>query len=141
MSVECPFCGASIIEQVVCPKCRRANYDVGITKYICGSIRDSGNEWFRSIECVEAELATLKELLREAGLAVESLLVMMDRGAKPRKLDDTLMWRENDELARSKALAFLTIPEVAKAMGEVDCPQTVQMILRRIPESPLNSGI
>ena len=100
MSDKCPFCGASIIEQVVCPKCRRANYDVGITKYICGSIRDSANEWFRSIECVEAELARKDELLRVAGEIINTEAPPTNHCAKARKR------------------AFLSHPEVVKTMEE-----------------------
>lgn len=45
--------------------------------------------------------------------ACKALLVMMDRGPKPDKLDAALTWRQNDELARSMADAA-----IAKAEGK-----------------------
>ncbi len=47
-------------------------------------------------------------LLREAREALKALLVMMDRGDKPRKLDETLTWVQNDLKARAMASGALT---------------------------------
>lgn len=44
--------------------------------------------------------------------ALEAVLVMWDRGPCPKKLDEALSWRENDERARAMASAAL-----AKAGG------------------------
>lgn len=35
--------------------------------------------------------------------ACEAMLVVTDKGEKPRKLDEALTWRQNDELARRMA--------------------------------------
>ncbi len=48
----------------------------------------------------EADLTRLVEACR-------GLLTMMNRGPQPRKLDEALTWRENDELARINAKAAL----------------------------------
>lgn len=47
--------------------------------------------------------------------ALKALLVVMDSGAQPRKLDEALTWRQNDEKARAMAIAALS-----KASVEVD---------------------
>jgi hypothetical protein len=50
--------------------------------------------------------------------AVEGLLVMMDYGPKPQKLDAALTWRQNDELARSNALSALADQPAPPAPAE-----------------------
>jgi hypothetical protein len=45
--------------------------------------------------------------------ACKALLVMMDRGDQPRKFDEMLSWRQNDEKAQSMARAA-----IKKAKGE-----------------------
>ena len=46
--------------------------------------------------------------------ACKALLTMMQGGDKPKKLDDALTWRENDEMARTLALTA-----IAKAEEEI----------------------
>lgn len=58
------------------------------------------------IEYLDAQLAAACEQLALAKDAIKALLIMMDR-AKPRKLDEALTWKQNDELAKGKAQAFL----------------------------------
>ena len=43
--------------------------------------------------------------------ACKALLVMMNRGASPRKFNEALSWRENDLKARGMALAAITKAE------------------------------
>lgn len=50
--------------------------------------------------------------------ALKAMLVMMDRGGQPRKLDEALTWRQNDEKARAMATAALAL---------VDAPQTTEV--------------
>lgn len=54
-------------------------------------------------------IAAAPELLE----ALKALLTMMDRGTCPRKFDEALSWRENDEVARSKALTAIAKAEAA----------------------------
>ena len=54
-------------------------------------------------------IAAAQDLLE----ALEAMLVMMDAGPKPKKLDDALTWRQNDEKARGMAAAA-----IKKARGE-----------------------
>ena len=87
-------------DSLVCPFC---NKKVGLAGMFVAHI----------IKCAKTELARKDELLREAERAIRGLLIMMD-SVEPRKLDDALTWRENDELARSNAQAFIATPEVVK---------------------------
>lgn len=69
------------------------------TLYVCQDIcqgHDNGEAHAKLI-------AAAPDLLK----AVQSLLAMMERGAKPKKLNEALTWRENDELARSEAKAAI----------------------------------
>jgi len=45
--------------------------------------------------------------------ACRALLCMLDRGCEPRKIDEALTWRENDEKARKMA-----VDAIRKATGE-----------------------
>ncbi len=66
-----------------------------------------------SLETAEANarlMAAAPDLLE----ALKAMIVMMDRGGQPKKLDDALTWRQNDELARQMA-----DDAVAKATGVV----------------------
>ncbi len=59
----------------------------------------------------EEELAANMHLIAAAPDLLEAckaLLVMMDRGASPRKFNEALSWRENDLKARGMALAAIT---------------------------------
>lgn len=59
--------------------------------------------------------------------ALQALLAMSDRGPCPKKLDEALTWRQNDELAHSKALAALaSAPARARLMlGVVEAARAV----------------
>ncbi len=48
-------------------------------------------------------IAAAPELLE----ALEAMMVMADQGPHPRKLNDALIWKENDELAWSLARAAI----------------------------------
>lgn len=57
----------------------------------------------------KAERATTAERERDEALAaLRAMLTVMDSGSKPRKLDEALTWRENDEKARAMAVAALS---------------------------------
>ncbi len=60
----------------------------------------------------------IAQIIREETAAPEMLealkaaLVMMDRGGEPRKWEESLTWRANDELARK-----MIVEAIAKAKG------------------------
>ncbi len=63
------------------------------------------------IKCRDENHAHLIAAAPELLAACKALLVVMDCGSKPRKLDEALTWRENDELARSIAIAAIAKAE------------------------------
>ena len=56
---------------------------------------------------IDAHTAELREQVAVLVAACNGLLVMMDCGSEPRKLDEALTWRQNDEQARADALAAI----------------------------------
>ncbi len=51
-------------------------------------------------DCRRAEIAAKENEIRSDLLAAcKAMLVVADKGKKPRKLDEALTWRQNDELA------------------------------------------
>lgn len=73
------------------------------------------------LDAMTAQVAVLVD-------ALQALLAMSDRGPCPQKLDEALTWRQNDELAHSKAVSALA-PErarrvvdlIVKARAWADC--------------------
>jgi hypothetical protein len=76
--------------------------------------RDMYEDWEAEREKFIAELSACKERVRELLGACQALLVVMDKGDKPRKLDDALTWRENDE--RAHKLATVAIAKAEQAL-------------------------
>ena len=56
---------------------------------------------------IDAHTAELRSHVAVLVAACNGLLVMMDCGSEPRKLDEALTWRQNDEQARADALAAI----------------------------------
>ena len=57
---------------------------------------------------LQALVVQKDEEIRELVRALQAMVIMSDRGERPRKLDEALTWLQNDELARQlvdKALA------------------------------------
>lgn len=78
----------------------RATNDYGAIAHVCQRI---------DRDCNAHLIAAAPDLYA----ALEALLLMSDRGPQPRKFDEALSWRENDERAKAMAIAAL-----AKARGE-----------------------
>ena len=58
------------------------------------------------------------ELVRELRDACAAMLVMMDRGVRPRKLDEAATWRENDE--RARAMGLNAVARADKALADAE---------------------
>ena len=71
------------------------------------------NGYTRIAENVHARDANLIAAAPDLYAALEALLIMSDSGPQPRKFDEALSWRANDERARAMAIAAL-----ARARGE-----------------------
>ena len=66
-------------------------------------------------EASKAEkLSALREVNADLLAALEAMLIMSDAGGQPRKLDEALTWRENDEKARAMATAAIRKAKGAK---------------------------
>lgn len=63
---------------------------------------------------LQAQLCVARE-------AIQALLTMMARGGPPRKLDDALSWRQNDELAQEMALDALSSSAPCRHEAELKC--------------------
>ena len=98
MEGKCPFCGRGLVQ------------DYGPPRFDCGSVVGSS----RSAACYEAELTTLKELLQRV---VDSFKEISD-GKGPYSRDRLEHASNTIEAMKDVANAFLTIPEVVKAMEE-----------------------
>jgi hypothetical protein len=61
---------------------------------------DAVSFWNKMCEKI-SRVDRLLSIARELVGAGNAMLIMMDRGACPRKLDAALAWRENDEKARA----------------------------------------
>lgn len=64
----------------------------------------------------DARIAELEKALSVCERAIKALLVMMDRGDRPSKLDEALTWTQNDNLAKS--LGRNAVEEIRKALGK-----------------------
>jgi len=81
MTNICPFCGAEIKEYKVCPTCHHATGYFTGTEYTCGTIQnDDDKEWFRSIDCLETELARKDEWRRGATKLLNKWLYLEENG-------------------------------------------------------------
>lgn len=76
-------------------------------------IMEANNEYEMALKESRERIRTLEEALR-------AVLVMWDRGPCPRKLDEALSWRENDERARAMADAALS-PAIQRTPEEDKC--------------------
>ncbi|KKM71140.1 hypothetical protein LCGC14_1433640 [marine sediment metagenome] len=65
----------------------------------------------REINRTHVERDALKAKVEQLRKALSALLVVMDDGLQPRKLDAALTWRQNDEKARDMARAALAAME------------------------------
>ena len=76
-------------------------------------------DWRTSAIDLEKQLAERDAALARCVEAIKALLIMNDCGPSPRKLDDALTWRQNDEKARSLAIAAISgLPDSAKATAK-----------------------
>lgn len=60
-----------------------------------------------TVAALVAERDRLVAINADLVAALRAMLVMMDRGPKPEKLDEALSWRQCDERARAMAVAAL----------------------------------
>ena len=73
----------------------------------------------RCIYLLRQQLAERDAALARCVEAIKALLIMNDCGPSPRKLDDALTWRQNDEKARSLAIAAISgLPDSAQATAK-----------------------
>ena len=72
-------------------------------KSLCESRLASHGDWGRDTAICPKCWAELEDQRTELLEALKAMVVMSDRGSKPRKLEAALSWIENDRIARTMA--------------------------------------
>lgn len=98
--LPCPFCSEGGAPWIPSPAER-------VHCSACGADGPGGRSQEARVRNWNTRQNSNTALINELVEALEAMVVVMDRGGQPRKLDEALTWRQNDEKARAMAAAAL----------------------------------